>query len=617
MFGAAGSFAAVALLGLCLISFIFSNSAASNLVSTAKTTTTTESTNLNRLNTKNLNRLFKRHFSAVGVVSPTAHLQVPVPQQPPTTTESAVNFGDFYPEILELKKKKKGSVEYRRSDDYQQQQQQQIISQEGFAVSATSSAEQNRPLYSSSLKPSVLAAAKPVQLFQEIKVSLSGPSLPLPTNQSNLTLLKPSTTTTTTTTTTPSSRTEQSRTISYSSGSGSSKYSSTPVVASTSSFSSLFSSSPSASTTASSAEFEASFVTRPSDQCRCVCRHGHRLESYDIELEELRAKLLQAELLSESKASSSNRVKHKVEDVLDSLVDEDENDYDDIDELEAIQKPTKCKCVSQMRVDFFCLFRHSFLLLFLFADIPMEIIELSHRRPPSKGPSSPPATSSSSSSSSSSTSGRIPFSPSFSPSTTTTSSPSLAASSSSPSTTAIAAPAYSVSFAKPAITLKAFATRVVQLGIPLLVTVALGNALTQFELTDRSLAHSDHLHPQEEGHRRIGDLPLDYASSGNYTPFFPYWNSFLGGVSPWGETMQHLQVPLAAGTGFYAPFYEALDEQQTQQQSSGADNSRREPELVAKRRRIATTKTKTASRKQSTTSERSFWRRWYDRLQVN
>ncbi|KAH9406992.1 hypothetical protein TYRP_013262 [Tyrophagus putrescentiae] len=555
MFGAAGSFAAVALL--------------------AKTTTTTESTNLNRLNTKNLNRLFKRHFSAVGVVSPTAHLQVPVPQQPPTTTESAVNFGDFYPEILELKKKKKkGSVEYRRSDDYQQQQQQQIISQEGFAVSATSSAEQNRPLYSSSLKPSALAAAKPVQLFQEIKVSLSGPSLPLPTNQSNLTLLKPA----------KSNHQLQQRKRLF------------KVLLHTSGrFHLLFQLALLLLTfrfdDGEQRRVRSLFVTRPSDQCRCVCRHGHRLESYDIELEELRAKLLQAELLSESKASSSNRVKHKVEDVLDSLVDEDENDYDDIDELEAIQKPTKY--------------------------IPMEIIELSHRRPPSKGPSSPPATSSSSSSSSSSTSGRIPFSPSFSPSTTTTSSPSLAASSSSPSTTAIAAPAYSVSFAKPAITLKAFATRVVQLGIPLLVTVALGNALTQFELTDRSLAHSDHLHPQEEGHRRIGDLPLAYASSGNYTPFFPYWNSFLGGVSPWGETMQHLQVPLAAGTGFYAPFYEALDEQQTQQQSSGADNGRREPEQVAKRRRIATTKTKTASRKQSTTSERSFWRRWYDRLQAN
>src|SRR5699024_3856343 len=39
-------------------------------------------------------------------------------------------------------------------------------------------------------------------------------------------------------------------------------------------------------------------VTKPDDQCKCVCKSNLKLETYDIGLEELKLKLLQAEILA-------------------------------------------------------------------------------------------------------------------------------------------------------------------------------------------------------------------------------------------------------------------------------------------------------------------------------
>lgn len=73
--------------------------------------------------------------------------------------------------------------------------------------------------------------------------------------------------------------------------------------------------------------------------CKCICNVGARLESYDIELERLRGKLEPIDLQYSLK---------KYEEVLDSLLEPSENDYDDdIDELESLQKPNKCKCGHQ------------------------------------------------------------------------------------------------------------------------------------------------------------------------------------------------------------------------------------------------------------------------------
>ena len=90
--------------------------------------------------------------------------------------------------------------------------------------------------------------------------------------------------------------------------------------------------------------------TQALDQCKCVCRNNDQLETYDIRLEELKLKLLQSELMFE--ANKSTHSLGKIEDILDSLVDEDESDYDDIDELEQIKRPTKCKFNKNLYITF-------------------------------------------------------------------------------------------------------------------------------------------------------------------------------------------------------------------------------------------------------------------------
>ena len=141
------------------------------------------------------------------------------------------------------------------------------------------------------------------------------------------------------------------------------------------------------------------------------------------------------------------------------------------------------------------------------SDIPLELIELSHRRPPRK-PNNPNPTGTAASTSTSLT--------------TTTSTPVTHSTSDPP----ITAPVYSMSFTKPVNTIKFLATRAAQLGIPLLMTIALGNALTQIELVDRS--------SNGENHQEPSNLTVNPAE---------YWNWF--------------QVPFATH-GYYGPFFDSV-----------------------------------------------------------
>lgn len=161
------------------------------------------------------------------------------------------------------------------------------------------------------------------------------------------------------------------------------------------------------------------------------------------------------------------------------------------------------------------------------------MIELSHRRPPRNKSTTtttthspfnllsipPPSFASSSSSSSS------PSSPSSS-----SSSPSSPPSSSSPNS----APLYSVSFQKPVTVLKSFLSRMAQISVPLFLTAALGNALSNIEMLDRSDRNrknaSSLVNPLD--HWPIITLPVvespdESKPSGQYPPqaYFDYFQS--------------------------------------------------------------------------------------------
>lgn len=132
----------------------------------------------------------------------------------------------------------------------------------------------------------------------------------------------------------------------------------------------------------------------------------------------------------------------------------------------------------------------------MYVDIPLEIIELAHRRPH-----------------------RDPEKVINVVTTTTTTSPPPVVS----LKPANIAPLYSFSFAKPVITLKTVATRAIQFGLPLLVTVVLGNVLTSIEMAKT----------------------IDRSAEDNHTNWFinpnHYWNM------------------VGYDNGYYTPYYQMMD----------------------------------------------------------
>lgn len=139
-------------------------------------------------------------------------------------------------------------------------------------------------------------------------------------------------------------------------------------------------------------------------------------------------------------------------------------------------------------------------------DIPLEIIELAHRRP------------------------YKPHSHNVSTNLNITEPSGEVNSTQKPSK--ISAPLYSFSFNKPMVTLKSIATRAVHYGVPLLLTVALGNVLTQIELIDRAgVANS----PEEEESNLL-----------------PTW------VTNPSPTHQWSLLGLPVNQGYYSPFYDTL-----------------------------------------------------------
>lgn len=78
----------------------------------------------------------------------------------------------------------------------------------------------------------------------------------------------------------------------------------------------------------------------PIDQntCRCACNGGEGiLQTYEVNMDRFKANILVP--IAQIKNPQTTK---KFEEVLDSLIDHDEDDYDDAEELESLQRPNKC-----------------------------------------------------------------------------------------------------------------------------------------------------------------------------------------------------------------------------------------------------------------------------------